>query len=66
MDGLPMTQEHEVIVMERAALKRNIEASEVAQAAVFLLSDGASGITGQTLYVDAGFNIMGIEQSVAG
>jgi len=51
---------------ERAALKRNIEASEVAQAAVFLLSDGASGITGQTLYVDAGFNIMGIEQSVAG
>jgi enoyl-[acyl-carrier protein] reductase I len=44
---------------ERAALKRNIEASEVAQASVFLLGPHSTGITGQTLYVDGGFSVMG-------
>ena len=43
---------------ERAPLKRNIEPSEVGAAASFLLSDGASGITGETLYVDCGSNIV--------
>ena len=33
---------------------------EVAQASVFLLSPLASGITGETLYVDAGYHIVGI------
>jgi enoyl-[acyl-carrier protein] reductase I len=41
----------------RAPLRRNIEAAEVGDATVFLLSDMARGITGQVLFVDAGFNI---------
>lgn len=39
-------------------LKRNITALEVGNAAAFLFSDLASGITGEILYVDAGYNIM--------
>lgn len=44
---------------ERAPLKRNLEHREVADAAVFLCSDLASGITGEVTYVDCGYNIMG-------
>ncbi|HMD41731.1 MAG TPA: enoyl-ACP reductase [Candidatus Acidoferrum sp.] len=44
---------------ERAPLKRNVDPTEVGSAAVFLLSEGSSGITGETLYVDCGYNIMG-------
>jgi enoyl-[acyl-carrier protein] reductase I len=42
-----------------APLKRNITKEEVANAAVFLASDLSSGITGSTVYVDAGYHIMG-------
>jgi enoyl-[acyl-carrier protein] reductase I len=45
---------------ERAALKRNITQDEVGTAALFLLSDMASGVTGEVLYVDAGYRIMGV------
>jgi enoyl-[acyl-carrier protein] reductase I len=41
---------------ERAPLKRNITIAEVGNSAMFLCSDLASGITAQTIYVDAGFN----------
>ena len=44
---------------ERAPLKRNVDAGEVGAAATFLLSDAGSGITGETIYVDCGYNIMG-------
>jgi len=44
---------------ERAPLKRNVDVNEVGEAAVFLASDAASGITGETIYVDCGYNIMG-------
>ncbi len=44
---------------ERAPLKRNVDAAEVGNTAAFLLSDAGSGITGETLYVDCGYNIMG-------
>jgi enoyl-[acyl-carrier protein] reductase I len=44
---------------ERAPLKRNVEAAEVGATAAFLLSDAGSGITGETIYVDCGYNIMG-------
>ena len=42
---------------ERAPLGRNVSIEEVGNAATFLASDLASAITGETLYVDAGFNI---------
>jgi enoyl-[acyl-carrier protein] reductase I len=45
--------------IERAPLKRNVDPAEVGSTAAFLLSDGGSGITGETIYVDCGYNIMG-------
>jgi enoyl-[acyl-carrier protein] reductase I len=47
-------------VEEVAALKRTVTQLEVGNAAAFLCSDLASGITGQILYVDAGYEIMGM------
>jgi enoyl-[acyl-carrier protein] reductase I len=44
----------------KAPLKRNIIADEVADCALFLCSDLSKAITGQVIYVDAGYNIMGI------
>ena len=44
---------------ERSALKRNITKEEVGKAGLFLLSDLASGITGEVIYVDAGYRMMG-------
>jgi enoyl-[acyl-carrier protein] reductase I len=45
---------------ERAPLKRNIDQHEVARTALYLLSDMASGVTGEIVHVDAGYNIMGM------
>jgi enoyl-[acyl-carrier protein] reductase I len=45
---------------ERAPLRRNVETSEVAEAAAFLLSDAAKGITGEVLLVDSGFHVTGM------
>jgi enoyl-[acyl-carrier protein] reductase I len=44
---------------EHAPLKRNVEVKEVGDTALFLCSPLGSGITGETLYVDCGYNIMG-------
>ena len=44
---------------ERAPLQRNVEVGEVGSTGVFLASDAGSGITGETIYVDCGYNIMG-------
>jgi enoyl-[acyl-carrier protein] reductase I len=44
---------------ERSPLKRNVAASEVGDTALFLASDLSTGITGETLHVDCGYNIMG-------
>jgi enoyl-[acyl-carrier protein] reductase I len=44
---------------EHAPLKRNVDAKEVGDTALFLASDLASAITGETVYVDCGYNIMG-------
>jgi len=43
-----------------APLRRNIDQAEVADAALFLLSNMARGITGEILHVDSGYNIMGM------
>ena len=48
------------VVRERAPLRRTVEASEVAESAVFLLGPGASGITGEVLMVDSGFHATGM------
>lgn len=45
---------------ERSPMRRNITADEVAKAALFLCSDLSSGVTGEILHVDTGYNIMGI------
>ncbi len=45
---------------KKAPLKRNIDGDEVGKTAVYLLSDLASGVTGETLYVDSGFNTVGL------
>jgi enoyl-[acyl-carrier protein] reductase I len=44
---------------ERAPLKRNVDPAEVGSTAAFLLSEAGSGITGETIYVDCGYNVMG-------
>ncbi len=46
------------IAGDHAALARNVTPEEVANATAFLLSGASSGITGQCLYVDCGYNIM--------
>jgi enoyl-[acyl-carrier protein] reductase I len=43
---------------DRAPLRRNVEAAEVGNAALFLCSPLSSGITGEVLHVDCGYNIM--------
>jgi enoyl-[acyl-carrier protein] reductase I len=48
------------VVGEKAPLKRNVTQAEVGNTALFLVSDLSSGITGETIYVDCGYNIMGI------
>jgi enoyl-[acyl-carrier protein] reductase I len=45
---------------ERAPLRRNVEASEVGEAAAFLLGDASRGVTGEVLMVDAGFHVTGM------
>ncbi len=48
------------VVEERAPLKRNVTIEEVGNVVSFLLSDMSSSITGQIIYADNGYNIMGI------
>lgn len=50
-------------VEETAPLKRNVTTEDVGNAAAFLSSDLAAGITGQVLYVDAGYSIVGMDFS---
>jgi enoyl-[acyl-carrier protein] reductase I len=47
-------------VQQHAPLRRNTDPAEVADAAVFLASDLGRGVTGNVLYVDSGFQIMGL------
>lgn len=47
-------------IPEKAPLKRNIDAAEVADTALFLISPLSRGITGEVIHVDAGFHIVGL------
>jgi enoyl-[acyl-carrier protein] reductase I len=48
------------VYRERTPLRRNIELSEVADAALFLLSPASRAITGEVLMVDAGYHAIGV------
>ncbi|ODS31682.1 MAG: short-chain dehydrogenase [Candidatus Scalindua rubra] len=48
------------LIKDKAPLKRNINPSEVGDTASFLCSDLASGITGEIIHVDAGYNTIGV------
>jgi enoyl-[acyl-carrier protein] reductase I len=48
------------VMEQRAPLRRNVEPAEVADAAVFLASPLSRGITGEVLFVDAGFHATGL------
>ena len=48
------------VYRERAPLKRNVDLSEVADAALFLLSPASRAITGEIVFADAGFHVTGI------
>ena len=54
--GFATMEEH---YEKRAPLRRNVDAGEVGQTALFLCSPMAAGITGEVLFVDAGYHIMG-------
>jgi enoyl-[acyl-carrier protein] reductase I len=45
---------------DRAPLKRNVLPEELGATGTFLASDGAAAITGQVIYVDSGYQIMGM------
>jgi enoyl-[acyl-carrier protein] reductase I len=45
---------------ERAPLRRNVDIDEVGDAALYLLSDLARGVTGEVHYVDAGYHAIGM------
>ncbi len=47
-------------VQKKAPLRRNIEADEVGKTAVYLASDLSTGVTGETIFVDAGYSIVGL------
>ncbi len=47
-------------IASRAPLRRNVTAEEVGDACAFLASPLSRGITGSTLYVDAGYHVMGL------
>ena len=57
--GIPGFRDMLARTAEQTPLGRNISADEIANAALFLLSDMSSGVTGEILHVDAGYHVMG-------
>jgi enoyl-[acyl-carrier protein] reductase I len=45
---------------EKAPMRRNVELEEVGNAALFLASPMSSGITGEVMFVDCGYNMVGL------
>ncbi|MEW6056355.1 MAG: enoyl-ACP reductase [Bdellovibrionota bacterium] len=48
------------VVESKAPLRRNVSLEEVAEAGLFVLSPRSGGVTGETLYVDSGYQILGM------
>lgn len=57
--GIPQFKELLGAFAEKAPLKRNVTQEDVSQSALYLLTPMSSGVTGETIYVDCGFNILG-------
>ena len=57
VSGFDLMRSH---AARKAPMGRNIDAEEVAKTGLYLLSDLASGVTGETIHVDAGYNIVGL------
>lgn len=57
--GISRLSEMMKVHAERSPLQRNVDVNEVGATGVFLASDGSSGITGEVMYVDCGYNIVG-------
>jgi enoyl-[acyl-carrier protein] reductase I len=55
--GADKIMEH---VAANSPLRRNVEGGDVGGTAVYLASDLASGVTGETIYVDSGINVLGL------
>ena len=47
-------------IVRRTSNINNIDPSEVGKTTVYLVSDLSSGVTGENIYVDAGYNIVGL------
>lgn len=57
--GVPGFTDFFSMYEQRAPLKRNVSQEEVAKSALYLLSDLGSGVTGEIIFVDSGFHIVG-------
>ncbi len=53
------SEKMKVLYESFSPLRRGVDVDEVGKAGMFLLSDMASGITGENLHVDCGYHIMG-------
>lgn len=58
--GIPQFRDMLTAFAEKAPLKRNVTQEDVANTGLYLLSPLASGVTGEVIYVDCGFNVMGM------
>ena len=58
--GIPGFSNILQVYRDRAPLRRNVEASEVADAALFLIGPGSRAVTGEVLLVDAGYHVSGL------
>ena len=59
--GIPGFSNILQVYRDRAPLRRTVDTSEVADAAIFLISDASRAITAEIMMVDAGFHATGIE-----
>ena len=59
--GISGFRDYQRAFASQAPLRKNVTIDDVGATAAFLSSDGASGITGEVLYVDSGYNIMGMQ-----
>ncbi len=61
--GISGFRDHQRSFAASAPLRRNVTIDDVGATAAFLCGDGARSITGEVIYVDAGYNIMGMQHT---